>query len=50
MLSGEFCFRIENFVEKIIVFDFLGKLIDEIEYMFFDIYYEEIGENKEEEK
>lgn len=49
-LSGESCFRIENFAEKTTVFDLLGKLIDETEYMSSDTYHEEIGENKEEEK
>lgn len=41
-LSGESCFRIENFAEKTTVFDLLGKLIDETEYMSSDIYHEEI--------
>lgn len=43
-------FQNRKFRWKTTVFDLLGKLIDETEYMSSDIYHEEIGENKEEEK
>lgn len=43
-------FQNRKFRWKTTVIDLLGKLIDETECMSSDIYHEEIGENKEEEK
>lgn len=46
--KGNLDFRIGSGFDNL--FDLFGKLIDEIEEMFFDIYYEEEGENGEEEE